>query len=278
MLLIVNTIIVLGLIGLIGAVVLRLTSRRFAVEEDPRVARVEKCLPGANCGGCGLSGCHAFATECVRRGNLQEVRCPVSPPEVLDAIAEIIGCAPCAPAVRLTAVLKCNGNCDVRPATYAYDGVRSCALMDATGVGTSGCSYGCLGCGDCVSACAFGAIRMNPATGLPEIDADLCTACGKCVGECPRHLLELRPAGTDNRRVWVACASRDRGAVARKICSAACIGCSKCVRTCNFGAVAVTDNLSYIDPGLCTACGQCASVCPTGAILTSFTTQTAASK
>lgn len=269
MLTVLYTVAVLGGIGLLGAVVLRLTSRRFAVNEDPRIAQIESHLAGANCGGCGLSGCHAFACECVRRGNLEGLRCPGSPAGTLDIIAGILGCEAEA-ADRRIAVLKCHGDCAVRPTLYIYDGARSCAVMDAAGTGTTGCSYGCLGCGDCVEVCPFDAIRIDPATMLATVDADRCTGCGKCVGECPRHVLELRPAGRRERRVWVACSSRDRGAVARKACAAACIGCSKCVKVCPFGAIAVADNLSYINPDVCRTCGKCIPVCPTGAIRATF--------
>ena len=105
--------------------------------------------------------------------------------------------------------------------------------------------------------------------GLPVIDHSICTGCGKCTTECPRNLLELRPEA-DCGMVWVACASRDRGAIARKICAGACIGCGKCLKECAFGAISVNDNLSYIDPDNCHGCSKCVGVCPTGAILTNF--------
>ena len=46
--------------------------------------------------------------------------------------------------------------------------------------------------GDCVAACQFGAIVVNPETGLPEVDETKCTACGACVKACPRNIIELR--------------------------------------------------------------------------------------
>lgn len=50
-------ILVMGAIALISALVLYGVSKKFAVEEDPRIGEVEEILPGANCGGCGFAGC-----------------------------------------------------------------------------------------------------------------------------------------------------------------------------------------------------------------------------
>ena len=57
---------VLGGVALVAAVVLYTVSRKFAVEEDPRIGRVAACLPGANCGGCGYAGCAALAEALVK--------------------------------------------------------------------------------------------------------------------------------------------------------------------------------------------------------------------
>ena len=51
-------------------------------------------------------------------------------------------------------------------------GAKSCAIAHATSGGETGCTFGCLGCGDCVEACQFDAIHMNPETGLPEVDEE----------------------------------------------------------------------------------------------------------
>lgn len=64
------------------------------------------------------------------------------------------------------AVVRCNGSCENRPRTALYDGAKSCAIAHATSGGETGCTFGCLGCGDCVEACQFDAIHMNPETGL----------------------------------------------------------------------------------------------------------------
>lgn len=107
---------------------------------------------------------------------------------------------------------------------------------------------------------------MDPLTGLPVVDTDLCTGCGACTAACPRHIIELRDKGPKGRRVWVACANKERGALALKECKAACIGCSKCRKACQHDAITIENNLSYIDYTKCKLCRKCEAVCPTGAI------------
>ena len=58
---IVISLITLGVIGALAAIILFFVAKKFAVYEDPRVDQVEAVLPGANCGGCGYPGCHGFA-------------------------------------------------------------------------------------------------------------------------------------------------------------------------------------------------------------------------
>ena len=41
--------------------VLAIAARVFAVKQDERIPRITEALPGANCGGCGYSGCAAYA-------------------------------------------------------------------------------------------------------------------------------------------------------------------------------------------------------------------------
>jgi len=47
--------------------------------------------------------------------------------------------------------------------------------------------------------------------------------------------------------------------------SASCIGCSKCVTACPFGAIAVENKLAKVNEK-CTLCGACVQVCPVSAI------------
>ena len=262
-------VIVLGAIALIAAVVLYAASKKFAVYENPRIGQVLEALPGANCGGCGFPGCSGMADALVKAcdaGSLEGLLCPVGGQETMSQVADLLGMAVANTDPKI-AVVRCNGTCEHRPRVIEYSGLRTCAAMNATGTGETLCGFGCLGCGDCTRACTFDAIHMNEETGLPEVDEEKCVACGACVKACPRHIIELRKKGPKGRRMVVSCVNKDKGAVAKKNCSAACIGCGKCQKECKFEAITIENNLSYIDPEKCRLCRKCEAACPTGAIL-----------
>lgn len=258
-------IISLGAIGVVGALLLFWASKKFEVHEDPRIGQVQSVLPGANCGGCGYAGCAGFAGACVKADSLDGMLCPVGGSPVMSKIATILG-KEAAEAEPKVAVVRCNGTCQARPRTNTYDGVKSCSIASTLYGGETGCTFGCLGYGDCEKACNFGAIKVNPETGLPEVDEDKCTACGTCVKACPKNIIELRKKGPKSRRVFVSCVNKDKGAVARKACINACIGCGKCAKECPFEAITVENNVAYIDYTKCRMCRKCVAVCPTGAI------------
>ena len=259
------SLLVLGLTGLVAAVLLFVIARQFKVEEDPRIDQVQEVLPGANCGGCGFAGCRALAEACVKATSLDGLQCPVGGAETMAKVAGILGLEAVA-TEPMVAVVRCNGTCEARPKTSEFDGSRSCKIIHSCYVGESAGPFGCLGCGDCVAACQFGALSMDPATGLPVVDEEKCTACGKCVKACPRGLIELRKKGPDSCRMVVLCRNKDKGAITRKACSNGCIGCGKCQNVCGFDAIKVENNLAYIDADKCVLCRDCESVCPTGAI------------
>jgi ferredoxin len=45
-----------------------------------------------------------------------------------------------------------------------------------------------------------------------------------------------------------------------------CAGCGDCVAQCQFGALAVPDDVCVLDPTRCVGCGQCVMVCPAEAL------------
>jgi Na+-translocating ferredoxin:NAD+ oxidoreductase RNF subunit RnfB len=263
---IVYTVLILGAIGSLSAVILYFVAQKFKVYEDPRIDETEQCLPGANCGGCGYAGCRAFAEACVKAGDLTNIACPVGGNDTMAKVAGVLGIE----AVKVNprvAVVRCNGTCSNRPKTNRFDGAETCAIASSLYGGETGCQYGCLGFGDCLVACSFGAIVAHPETGIPEIIDEKCVACGACLKACPKNLIELRKKAPKDRKIYVACRNEDKGAVARKSCEVACIACSKCEKECAYDAITIINNLAFIDSDKCKLCRKCVVVCPTNSII-----------
>ena len=89
-------VLVLGAIALVAAVILYIVSKKFAVQEDPRIAQVVEILPGANCGGCGFAGCGGLAEALVKgadAGSIEGIRCPVGGDPVMGEVADLLGMA-----------------------------------------------------------------------------------------------------------------------------------------------------------------------------------------
>lgn len=260
------TILTLCALGVLAAVILYVVAQKFKVYEDPRIDSVEGMLPGANCGGCGFAGCRGLADALVKEDDISVLYCPVGGAETMSPIATFLGKAAAEKEPHVAAV-RCGGTCELRPRTSTFDGAESCAVVASLYGGETECSFGCLGKGDCVVVCNFDAIVINPQTGLPEVDQDKCTACGACVKACPKMIIELRRKGIKGRRIYVSCANKDKGGVARKACAAACIACTKCQKVCAFDAITIENNLAYIDAAKCKLCRKCGVECPTGAIV-----------
>lgn len=260
------TIISLSLLALVSAVILYFVAQKFKIFEDPRIDEVQAVLPAANCGGCGFAGCRNFAEALVKAESFDGLNCPVGGGTVMGQIAQLLGKV--APVVDpRVAVLKCNGTPEFRPRTSTYDGASECRISHSLYIGETDCSYGCMGYGDCVKACTFNAMYIDPSTGLPIILDDKCTGCGACVKACPRNIIELRKKAKKDRKIYVACSNCDKGGPARRACKVACIACSKCFNVCTFNAITIENNLAYIDASKCSFCRKCVTECPTNSIL-----------
>ena len=179
--------IMLGIGGLCGTV-LSLASKIFYVYEDPRIAKIESSVAGANCGGCGFAGCSAAAAAVVA-GKAPPSVCVVAGPEAAAAVAAIMGMA-AGTAEPLKSLNTCDGG--KRAADkYYYMGVQTCAGLASLYGGRRECRVGCLGMGDCIRSCMFNAIHMGPE-GYPVVDETKCVGCGACEKACPKSILTVR--------------------------------------------------------------------------------------
>jgi len=255
-----EAVLILGILGLLAALGLSIVAKKFAVEEDPRLQELLELLPGANCGACGSAGCSGYA-QALLEGKAQLGVCPVMSGKDCRSVADLLG-IDFEEAERRVAVIFCQGTFSRAAKRYIYDGIESCRAAHRILGGDKFCKYGCLGFGDCVKACPFGANEIRD--GISYVSRDVCTGCGKCVEVCPRDLIRLVP---ESQKVFVLCSSQDKGAVVRKICQVGCIGCRRCVRTCPYDAIEFEGNLARIIVEKCTNCGACAQVCPTGSIV-----------
>ncbi|MDI6870518.1 MAG: RnfABCDGE type electron transport complex subunit B [Bacillota bacterium] len=251
----------MGAVGAVLATGLAVASSVLKIETDPRVEQLLEALPGANCGACGYPGCQGLADALVR-GAAPAGACVVGGAAVAARVAEILGVEVGEMPERRVARVLCGGDRAKAVDRAAYQGMPDCRAAGLVQGGPKGCSYGCLGFGNCEAACPFDALHLGD-DGLPVVDEDKCTACGKCVAACPRGLMALLPAAG---RTFVACSSRARGQEVRPVCKAGCIACGICVKTCPVKCITLEDNLARIDAALCTNCGLCVAKCPTKAI------------
>ena len=242
-------------IGLLIGLILSIASIIMAVPKDEKAEKIMEALPGANCGACGFSGCSGYAAA-LSKGKAEPGLCAPGGAACTAAVAEILG-VEAADAEPKVAVVRCMGSLDNTTYKAEYEGIKSCAAALKIGGGLTACSYGCMGLGDCERVCPYDAIHV--CNGVAVVNTENCKACTLCVKTCPRKIIEIAPK---KDMAIVRCSNRDKGAVTRKLCTAGCIGCKKCEKSCEAGAVKVTDFCAYVDPSLCTNCGACVEACP----------------
>ena len=252
---------VVGGVGLFLGIFLGIASIVFKVEVDEKEEAVLGVLPGNNCGGCGYPGCSGLAAA-IAKGEAAVNACPVGGDAVGKKVAAIMG-VEAGETIRMTAFVRCQGDSERAARNYEYTGVEDCSMIKyVPDGGAKSCNHGCLGYGNCVKACPFGAISVR--NGVAVVDKEKCKACGKCVAACPKNLIELIPY---DAKTVVACSSCDKGPVTMKACKAGCIGCGLCVKACPVGAVTVDAFHAHIDQSKCTGCRACKEKCPKKAIV-----------
>ena len=159
----------ISVLGLVFGIILGYASRRFAVEDDPVVEKIDELLSQSQCGQCGYPGCRPYAEAVGVQGE------------------KINRCAPGGEAVMLKIAALLN--VDPQPVDgdeQAQEPVRALAVIDEAN---------CIGCTKCIQACPVDAI-VGATRAMHTVVADLCTGCNLCVAPCPTQCIELRPVET----------------------------------------------------------------------------------
>lgn len=245
----------LGGLGILFGIVLGLADKKFAVEVDERVSAVRAAVAGANCGACGYPGCDQYAAAVVR-GDAAANACTPGGAKTVKAIAAIMGVSADAQE-QMVARVRCQGNCERVTTRYDYSGVHSCRAVSGISGGPNACEFGCVGYGECISVCAFGAISL--VDGIAVVDDNVCTGCGMCVSVCPRNIIQMLPK---DQTIVVMCRNEAIGRIARLQCKTACVGCKRCEKACPTESIKVVKGVAVIDETTCTRCGACIPVCP----------------
>jgi len=184
----IQSILMMGGLGVVIGTALVIASKAFYVYEDPKVVAIDDVLPGANCGGCGLPGCTANA-QAIVEGKASVNSCVAAGEDVAQAIAGIMGVSvsDTEPEFAEPGCYYGNAEADLH---YTYQGVRDCRAAAMLLGGMKVCRIGCLGLGTCVTACKFNALSMGP-DGLPKVNQENCTGCGACEKICPKNIIRL---------------------------------------------------------------------------------------
>jgi electron transport complex protein RnfB len=245
------------------ALVLLIASKKLKVEVDPKIEQIHEALPGIDCGACGFAGCGSYAKAVAEKPELIG-KCAPGGAEAAGKIAKILNLQISDSGAPRRPIVHCRAHSGDKTYYANYAGIPTCMSADIQPP-VQACRFGCLGFGDCVSACKFDALHI--VDGLATVDYEKCTGCGACSKACPRGLIEMVPFSNENMMA-VACSSRENGKTTRTMCKVGCIACGLCVRQTDL--FTVSNNLARLDYGKYQPSEQtemALNKCPTGVII-----------
>jgi len=88
---IVLAIISVSLIGVVCAAILAVASKIMEVKEDETFIKIRECMPGANCGACGYTGCDGYAHALAEEEGVKTNLCIPGADAVAKQIAAVLG-------------------------------------------------------------------------------------------------------------------------------------------------------------------------------------------
>lgn len=159
----IEAVISMGSLALLAGLGLGYAAKRFEVQADPIVDKLEAALPASNCGNCGYPGCRAYAEALV--GGEQIHLCTPGGKTTIAELAMILGVDPVVP----------DGA-----------GVPRLAFIH---------EEKCIGCTACIKACPVDAI-VGANKQSHTVLMDECTSCEKCVEPCPVDCITMEPRPT----------------------------------------------------------------------------------
>ncbi|MEJ2577344.1 MAG: electron transport complex subunit RsxB, partial [Gammaproteobacteria bacterium] len=153
----------LAILGSLFGLGLGWAARRFRVESDPVVDRIDAILPQTQCGQCNFPGCRPYA-EAIAAGEAPINQCPPGGDEVIRELADLLG-------VEALPLNPENG-VEQAPTVVVID------------------EQVCIGCTLCIQACPVDAIVGAPKQ-MHTVIIGECTGCDLCLPPCPVDCIEV---------------------------------------------------------------------------------------
>ena len=158
-----TAVIAITLLGTVLGLGLGWVARKFRVDADPVVDRIDAILPQTQCAQCNYPGCRPYA-EAIAAGEAPINQCPPGGEEGIRALADLLG-------VEAVPLNPENG----------VEKLPTVVLID---------EETCIGCTLCIQACPVDAIVGAPKL-MHTVIASECTGCDLCLPPCPVDCIEI---------------------------------------------------------------------------------------
>ncbi|MGD8591345.1 MAG: electron transport complex subunit RsxB [Gammaproteobacteria bacterium] len=172
-----TSILIFAMAALVFGVLLGYAARKFHVEGDPVVEKIDAILPQTQCGQCGYPGCKPYA-KAIASGEAEINQCPPGGEQGVIALAELLGCEPKPMSEELVA--------------ESSDDPVVALINEET----------CIGCTKCIQVCPVDAI-VGAAKQKHTVIEEYCTGCKLCLPPiCPVENCIVMEAVEPTARLW----------------------------------------------------------------------------